>query len=752
MDEVLRYGRMMFIYDTTCCTREEDDPAEAICFLRCGGGGGDVVQDLSGEVDADGAAIVDSAALHLVCQLMGTAFFTEKDMATFPRLIRLRHGQFVLHRESNFVWVMHTSGEDEPYVTRAQLTRTRQALRLLHGSLSALLAAAGGDRGVLRRRLARTLGPLLAAAGGQPPLERVLDVVPRLDWAQKDDFIAQQLSDVQSAALRLPGVLSCTLCWDAKVVSNDDIEEVLEALVHIHRLPGDAFDLADVDFVMPPGTLLARVHLGGALATGLRAGAEKRWVQSEEFPPSSSPSDLPPLVAIDEATEGTGGGSGAASVTSSAQEGGADARPGKENRPDAVRRRRRRRRQSPDKRPVPAGSPEAAAPSGPAEPDPMESESPAAVRHRISALALQALSAECARAEPPPPPALDEIPVRQLRRRSRASRRPRRSLTELDVPEPFSNLAYLKRRQPDLYRDEVRKLQASLPDNQPAFTAVSANPYSFGIPRSNRLYTPRLAVAEPAGVAPPPSPSARGPPWRPVRGAPAGYFSESSRPAGSPRGRPVGRRFYSDGEELSWRPRQLAAQLPDGGTPQLPADEPLVAALLYTHAIGKLRCHVLLEPPRGAALRGTVQHLNHVTGAGLLELETMLRSYRSIPSFHGQHYSYVSVRERPAAGGDGSAAPAAGPGRQLESEGATRLDSHLVQMVHADLLAGRLADCRIRTPSDVLLAQRSGSTETYYQQRTSGLQTGLPVVNGPLSRVDDRARKRLSKNHGLMLG
>ena len=52
----------------------------------------------------------------------------------------------------------------------------------------------------------------------------------------------------------------------------------------------------------------------------------------------------------------------------------------------------------------------------------------------------------------------------------------------------------------------------------------------------------------------------------------------------------------------------------------------------------------------------------------------------------------------------------------------------------------------------MLLAQRSDSTETYYQQRTSGHQTGLPVVNGPLSRVDDRARKRLSKNHGLMLG
>ena len=65
----------------------------------------------------------------------------------------------------------------------------------------------------------------------------------------------------------------------------------------------------------------------------------------------------------------------------------------------------------------------------------------------------------------------------------------------------------------------------------------------------------------------------------------------------------------------------------------------------------------------------------------------MLRSYRSIPSFHGQHYSYVSVREGVA----GSAG-----GRQLESEGAARLDCRLVQMVHADLLAGRLADCRIR--------------------------------------------------------
>ena len=239
---------------------------------------------------------------------------------------------------------------------------------------------------------------------------------------------------------------------------------------------------------------------------------------------------------------------------------------------------------------------------------PLDSEeSPAALRHRISLLALQALSAECARAEPPPPPSLDEIPVRQLRRRSRASRRPRRSLSELDVPEPFSNLAYLKRRQPDQYRDELRKLQVTLPDNQPAFTAVSANPYSFGIPRSNRLYTPRSAGVEPAAaVSAPPSPSARGPLWRPVRGAAAGYFSESPRPTGSPRGRPVGRRVFSDGEELGWRPRQLASLLADGVAAQ--NGERLVTAHLYTHAVGKLRCHILVEERR-EELHGVVQHL-----------------------------------------------------------------------------------------------------------------------------------------------
>ena len=97
----------MFIYDTTCCTREEDDPAEAICFLHCGGGGDGAgsVDQLTGEVDSEGAPLVDSAALHLICQLMGTAFFTERNMAAFPSVIRLRHGQFVLHREANFIWV-----------------------------------------------------------------------------------------------------------------------------------------------------------------------------------------------------------------------------------------------------------------------------------------------------------------------------------------------------------------------------------------------------------------------------------------------------------------------------------------------------------------------------------------------------------------------------------------------------------------------------------------------------------------------
>ena len=104
----------------------------------------------------------------------------------------------------------------------------------------------------------------------------------------------------------------------------------------------------------------------------------------------------------------------------------------------------------------------------------------------------------------------------------------------------------------------------------------------------------------------------------------------------------------------------------------------------------------------------------------------MLRSYRSIPCFHGQHYSYVSVKDRsPGAGsctgsgagstggtggtggtectgGTGGTGGATGSvGRQLESEGVAHLDCHLIQMVHADLLAGRLADCRIRWDTDV---------------------------------------------------
>ena len=346
-------------------------------------------------------------------------------------------------------------------------------------------------------------------------------------------------------------------------------------------------------------------------------------------PSSSPPSELSPLNAIDESSErAAGGGSGATSATSSTQDGAADGR-GKENRPAGSRRRRRRHRRSPSKPETPTESGVLSGPSAVGSVD-TESESPGAMRHRISALALQALSAECARAEPPPPPPLDQIPVRHLRRH-RSGRRPRRSLTELDVPEPFSNLAYLKRRQPELYRDELRKLQATLPDNQPAFTAVSANPYSFGIPRSNRLYTPRPAGSgagsEPAGAAslPPPT-SARGVPWRPARSAPAGYASESPRLAGSLRGAaPAGRRFFSDGEEAGWRSRHLAALLRSGGTARPPAEQPgsdrLVTAHLYTHSLGALRCHVLIEEDRGAA-RGVIQQLvsDAARGAGVIGL------------------------------------------------------------------------------------------------------------------------------------
>ena len=40
----------------------------------------------------------------------------------------------------------------------------------------------------------------------------------------------------------------------------------------------DAFDLVDVDFVLPGGTLLARVHLSGELHAQLRTAALARWV------------------------------------------------------------------------------------------------------------------------------------------------------------------------------------------------------------------------------------------------------------------------------------------------------------------------------------------------------------------------------------------------------------------------------------------------------------------------------------------
>ena len=48
------------------------------------------------------------------------------------------------------------------------------------------------------------------------------------------------------------------------------------------RLSGvqEAFDLVDVDFLLPVGTMLARVHLGSELHSSLRAAAESRWVGS----------------------------------------------------------------------------------------------------------------------------------------------------------------------------------------------------------------------------------------------------------------------------------------------------------------------------------------------------------------------------------------------------------------------------------------------------------------------------------------
>lgn len=298
----------------------------------------------------------------------------------------------------------------------------------------------------------------------------------------------------------------------------------------------------------------------------------------------------PPLASIEERAESRTTSSGTATACSP---------PDATDRGEAVRQRRRRRRQCTFVGAAPAAAAAAAertvsaTAAAAAAPLPVQEDgSENALCIRIGALALQALSAECGRRSPEPSPPLEQIPVRRLRRaplRRHSSSR-RRSLSDLDLPEPCSNLAFLKRHEPELYRQELRTLQAGLRDNAPTFSSVAANAYSFGIPRSNRLYTPRAATA--GAPSPPASAGLRWRRWGSAGGT--GYCSEAeAAAAAAPAGR---RRFHSEGEQAGWRPRQLSQLFSEGEPPAaLPPDPEPTPATLYVKTCGKLKCFVLLE-------------------------------------------------------------------------------------------------------------------------------------------------------------
>lgn len=186
---------IVFVYDTQCCTTEDDDPADAVLYFHPGW-------------------VSDTQRHALAGQVVGTAHCI-KTLFSQPVAITLQSGKFIIREYGRYILAIGSDRNIPDWVLKNRATLLTSMIKVYHGDLNTV-AAQFSDNTRLSEKLYQMLETYL------PVLQygcHIFQRVPMLTLPKSATPIYMEAMDILNHCRKTKGVLGGVILYNNKIIA-----------------------------------------------------------------------------------------------------------------------------------------------------------------------------------------------------------------------------------------------------------------------------------------------------------------------------------------------------------------------------------------------------------------------------------------------------------------------------------------------------------------------------------------------------
>ncbi|CAG9786946.1 unnamed protein product [Diatraea saccharalis] len=242
---------IVFVYDTQCCTSEEDDPIDAVLYFHPGW-------------------VSDTQRHALAGQVVGTAHCV-KSLFSQPLAITLQSGKFIIREYGQYILAIGSDRNIPDWVLKNRANLLTSMIKVYHGDLQ-VLATQMEDRKRLAEKLYQIFETYL------PVLQygcHIFQRVPMLSLPKSATSIYMEAMQILDHCRKSKGVLGGVVLYNNKIIATQLPPSLTSYLTVVdpYRIKSPAETL-DTETPLPLGAQLLVVYIGKKTFNNLKRQAQ----------------------------------------------------------------------------------------------------------------------------------------------------------------------------------------------------------------------------------------------------------------------------------------------------------------------------------------------------------------------------------------------------------------------------------------------------------------------------------------------
>ncbi|XP_063891955.1 uncharacterized protein LOC110382789 [Helicoverpa armigera] len=243
---------IVFVYDTLCCTSEEDDPINAVLYFHPGW-------------------VSDTQRHALAGQVVGAAHCI-KTLFSQPVAITLQSGKFIIREYGRYILAIGSDRNIPDWVLKNRANLLTSMIKVYHGDLQ-VLASQMEDQKRLSEKLYQVFETYL------PVLQygcHIFQRVPMLTLPKSATSVYMESMQILEHCRKSKGVLGGVILYNNKIISTQLPPGLTSYLTVVdpYRIKSPAETL-DTETPLPLGAQLLVVYVGKKLYDSLKKQVEK---------------------------------------------------------------------------------------------------------------------------------------------------------------------------------------------------------------------------------------------------------------------------------------------------------------------------------------------------------------------------------------------------------------------------------------------------------------------------------------------